>query len=167
MNALRRRLLGALPFLTASAAALSAAPADAALLPTGVVSWKRFRPPTSNFTVSSTTYITTNMPVDSRFTKTRPDTYLWMICNLDFTHSTEFSTSLAMVINGKIILSVAMPGAPNNILTCSMSEVDAAALPAGVHHCFISAAVSAGTAILRTPVCSFTVFEMLLPGRQS
>lgn len=167
----RRHLLKAAPALVAGIA-VAANSHEVHALVAGqnfdIITWKRFLPPKTNFETRSTSYISTNMPTDSKFFKMRPDTFLWMICNLDFHHTANSCTKMAMVVDGKIVLIVAQGGAPNTILTCSMSEIYTQKLAAGIHHCFICAAVNPGNScVLRTSVCSFTVLEITLPARQT
>lgn len=167
----RRNLLKAVPGLIAGLMFSAASPNGILAQVPGqnfdVITWKRFANPTTDFTTSSTSWIPSNMPANPNFIKQRSDTYLWMICNLDFVPTTGRSSFMGMYVDGVPVLDIAMAGYPNDILTCSMSEIYFPIL-AGTHQCQIYVAVEpTSSCTFRTTVCSFTVMEVTMPPRQA
>lgn len=128
-----------------------------------IVNWKRITPYPQEVLVTSNQY--TNLPMAGIFNKQRDDTFLFLMLNMDYVPSTSIPTFIAMTVNGSIVLSVAdASGYPGWIETNSMSELYLQPLPSGPHQIGLQAAVGyGGSAMFRLQVCSYTVFEVLLP----
>jgi hypothetical protein len=161
----------------AATAALTAPRAAIAQAPGEVIGWKKFANPTHYFKTSSTTYVRTNMPTNPNFEKLYDDTYLWMVCNIDFTVYAPRVAKMAMFVDDHMVLSIAMGGPPGDILTLSMSELygkypapgihNSKPVLAGTHRCEVWANVNPGNSVtIRTPVCNFLVMEVALPPMQ-
>jgi hypothetical protein len=134
-----------------------------------VITWKRFPVPPADFLTRSTTWTPSNMPATSGagFVKQRSNTYLWLICNLDFVPTTTRSSFIGMYVDGKDILEIAQSGSAGDIQTISMSEI-CFPVSAGTHQCQIYVAVEPGSSCrFITTECSFTVMEIVLPAPQT
>jgi hypothetical protein len=106
-------------------------------------------------------------PGGAGFVKQRPDTYLWLICNLDFVPTTTRSSFIGMYVDGKDILEIAQSGSAGDFQTTSMSEI-CFPVSAGTHQCQIYVAVEPGSSCrFVTTECSFTVMEIVLPAPQT